>query len=75
MISYLYAMFKKVIIFIVQVIIITVCYGLVVWLFNVIFDNDSRITLEMIVSAIIFGIIWVPLSKLFQSKSKEQNAE
>ncbi len=49
---------KKIKTYLLQVVICFFVFGLICWLFNVIFDNDSTINAELILQSAIFSLLF-----------------
>ncbi len=61
---------KKIITFILQVITVTACFTICMWLFNVVFDKESAFNVEMLLQGLVFSIIYVPLSSWWSARSR-----
>ncbi len=65
-------MIKDIKLFIIQIIVTSIIYGVMVWLFNVIFDNDAAFRWSILLQAIIFALLYVPISHKLDSNNKKQ---
>lgn len=57
-----YFMSKKILTFIMQVLVAMIGFTSCMWLFQVIFDKESGFGIELLVQGLIFAIIYVPLA-------------
>lgn len=53
---------KKILTFIMQVLVAMIGFTACMWLFQVIFDKESGFSIELLVQGLIFAIIYVPLA-------------
>ncbi len=54
---------QKIIIFVTQILVSTVIYTFLIWIFNLIFDKDSSFDFGMLFQGFLFSIIYVPFSR------------
>lgn len=63
---------KKTIIYIAsQILATTLCYTVIMWLLQVIFDKSTSFTFGLLIQGLIFAILYVPLS-LWLSKRRKK---
>ncbi len=63
---------KKVLSFVIEVVVGAAIYTLILWLFEVIFDTDTVFSSKMLIQGIVFSLLFVPFSRWQQRKASRK---
>lgn len=67
--------YKKTLIVIAQALSLMLCYSLVLWLFNVIFDHNTSFEGKILAQGFVFAVLYIPVSWWLDKRMKNNNKQ